>query len=174
MGVVGVLPHVTRAPTEVFSILICFLSRPVCLGYETSRDICVFWSDKLISNFNAFNNIKITLRVYMGTSGTRSLSGLYTVVCVREGKGGTCLGPPFATVMCKVPCFQRGPTATAMHNWATLLSNGPPTAVVLCKYLAFKGAQVTVMHFSFKATPNFIDFYCFIYQFGGSEVSLEC
>jgi len=26
----------------------------------------------------------------------RSLSGLYTVVCFREGKRGTCLGHPFA------------------------------------------------------------------------------
>ena len=40
-------------------------------------------------------------------SRIRSLSGLYTVVCLSEGKRGTCLGPPFATVMCKVPCFQR-------------------------------------------------------------------
>jgi len=32
-------------------------------------------------------------------SHTRSLSGLYTVVCLSEGKRGTCLGPPFATVM---------------------------------------------------------------------------
>jgi len=60
-------------------------------------------------------------------SHIRSLSGLYTVVCLREGKRGTCLGPPFANVMCKVAdftfteaqqqlqcisgllCFQRGP-----------------------------------------------------------------
>jgi len=35
-------------------------------------------------------------------SHIRSLSGLYTVVCLREGKRGTCLRPPFATVMCKV------------------------------------------------------------------------
>jgi len=49
-------------------------------------------------------------------SHIRSLSGLYTVVCLRKGKRGTSLGPPFATVMCKVPCFQRGPTATAMHK----------------------------------------------------------
>jgi len=32
-------------------------------------------------------------------SHIRSLSELYTVVCLREGKRGTCLGPPFATVM---------------------------------------------------------------------------
>jgi len=42
---------------------------------------------------------------------------------------------------CKVPCFQRGPTATVIYKWAILLSNGPPTAVVICKYLVFKGAQ---------------------------------
>ena len=68
-------------------------------------------------------DVKITLHcsVYMRTSGEkvrisdeaecvqsvsyshiRSLSGLYTVVCLRKGKRGTCLGPPFATVMCKV------------------------------------------------------------------------
>ena len=40
----------------------------------------------------------------------RSLSGLYTVVCLREGNRGTCLGPLFATLMRKVPCFQTGPT----------------------------------------------------------------
>jgi len=32
-------------------------------------------------------------------SHIRSLSGLYTVVCLREGKRGTYLGAPFATVM---------------------------------------------------------------------------
>jgi len=58
-------------------------------------------------------------------SHIRSLSGLYTVMCLREGKRGTCLGPPFATVMCKVPCFQRVPTATVMYKQATLLSKGP-------------------------------------------------
>ena len=63
--------------------------------------ISVFWSDKLISNFNVFNNIKITLHysVHMRASGEkvcssdeaecvqpvsysyiRSLSGSYTVV----------------------------------------------------------------------------------------------
>jgi len=49
-----------------------FFSRPVCPGYyEKSREVCVFWSDKLISNFNVFNNIKVTLHysVYMRTSG---------------------------------------------------------------------------------------------------------
>ena len=63
-----------------------------------------------------FNNIKITLyySVYMCTSGEkvrisdeaervqsvsyshiRSLSGLCTGVCLKEGKRGTCLGLPF-------------------------------------------------------------------------------
>jgi len=141
------LPHVTRARTEGFFHPCLFFSRHVCLGYyEKSRDICAFRSDKLISNFNVFyNNFTITLyySVYMRTSGVkgrisveaervqsvsyphiRSLSGSYTVVCLREGKQGTCLSPPFATVFVKVPCFQRGPTAT-----------------VICKCLAFKGAQ---------------------------------
>jgi len=46
----------------------------VCLGnYEKLCDICVFSSDKLISNFNVFNNTKITLHysVYMRTSGEK-------------------------------------------------------------------------------------------------------
>ena len=64
-------------------------------------------------------------------SHIRSLSGLYTVVCSREGKRGTSFGPPFATVMCKVAQFKCGPTAIAMYKWATLLSKGPPTAVVM-------------------------------------------
>jgi len=72
--------------------------------YEKSRDIYVF-SDKLISNFNVFNNMQITLHhsVYMRTPGEkarisdeaervqsvsysyiRPLSGLYTVVCLKE------------------------------------------------------------------------------------------
>jgi len=60
-------------------------------------------------------------------SHIRSLSGLYTMVCLREGKRGTCLGPPFATVMCKVAylAFKWGPTVTAMYKWAALLSKGP-------------------------------------------------
>ena len=76
-------------------------------NYKKSREICVYLSDKLISNFNVFNNIKIILHysVYMRTSGEkerisdeaervqsvsyshiRSLSGLYTVMCLKEGK----------------------------------------------------------------------------------------
>ena len=75
------------------------MSRLNC--YEKSREICFFSSDKLIRNFNVFNNIKITLHysIYMRTSDekvhisdeaerlqsvsyshTRSLSVLYTVV----------------------------------------------------------------------------------------------
>jgi len=55
------------------------------------------------------------------------------MVCLREGKRGTCLGPPFVTVMIKVAylAFKWGPTATAMYKWASLLSKGPPTAVVM-------------------------------------------
>jgi len=124
-------------------------SRSVCLGYyEKSREIRAFWSDRLISNFNVFSTIKTTLHcsVYMRTSGEKvcisdeanvfyrfhiliiwSLSGLYTVVCLREGKRGTCLGPPFVTAMCKIAylAFKWDPTATAMYKWATLLSKGP-------------------------------------------------
>jgi len=105
-----------------------FLSRPVGLSYyEKSRDICVFWSDKLINNFNVSSSIKITLHcgVYMRTSGEkvcisdeaervqsvsyshmRSLSGLYAAVyLIREGKRGTYLRPFFGSVMCKVACL---------------------------------------------------------------------
>jgi len=75
----------------------------------------VFGSHKFISNFNVKNNIKITLHycVHMRTSDEKVrisdeaervqsfsnsdiglLLGVYTVVCLREGKRGTCLGPP--------------------------------------------------------------------------------
>ena len=66
-------------------------------------------------------------------SHVRSLSDLYTVVCLREGKRGTCLWPPFATVMCNVAylAFKWSPTATAIYKWATLLAMWPPTAVVM-------------------------------------------
>ena len=95
------------------------------------------------------SNIKITLHysVYMSTSGEkvrlsdevervqsvscshiRSLSLLCTVVCLREGKRGTCLGPPFETVMCKVA------------------------------YVAFKGAQQQLqcisVYFAFKGSQQ--------------------
>jgi len=92
----------------VFSTQVCFFSRRVCLGYyQKSREICAFCNDKLISNFNVFNNIKITLRysVYMRTSGEKvrisdeaervqsvsysdisSPSGLYTVHGVFKGR----------------------------------------------------------------------------------------
>jgi len=81
-----------------------------------------------VSNVNVFNNIKITLHysVCMRTSGEkvrisvvaervqsvsyshiRSLSGLYTVVCLREGKRGTCLAPPsLETVSVKYLAFK--------------------------------------------------------------------
>jgi len=59
-----------------FSTQICFskstwVSR---FDYEKSRSICFFfWSDKFTSNFNVFNNVKITLyySVCMRTSGER-------------------------------------------------------------------------------------------------------
>ena len=71
---------------------------------------------KFIRNFNVFNNMKITwyYSVYMHTWGEKirlfdeaehdesvshshiqSLSKLYTGVCLREGKRGTCLSPSF-------------------------------------------------------------------------------
>ena len=40
---------------------------------------------------------------------------IYTIVCLREDKRGTCLG------MCKVSCFQKGPTVTAMYKYSKLL-----------------------------------------------------
>jgi len=51
---------------------------------------------------------------------------------------------PFATVMCKVPCFQTGPQQQLQFA-NTLLTKGP---------------KVTVMHkhFSFKGPLNFTDF----------------
>jgi len=71
----------------------------------------------------------------------QSVSYSHTEMVFRVMYSGVCLGPPFATVMCKVPCFQKGPTAAVMYYWATLLSKGPPTAVVMCRCLAFKGTQ---------------------------------
>jgi len=89
------------------------------------------------ATLNVLNNVKIALHysVCMRTSGEkvlvsdetdrlqlvsysqiRSLSGLYTVVRLREGKLGTCLGPLFVTVMCKVAMFQRDSTATVLYK----------------------------------------------------------
>jgi len=77
-----------------------------------------------MSNYNVVNDIKITLHysVYMRTSGEkvrisddvervqsvsyshiRSLSGLHTVVCLRESKRGTCLGPPHGITRVNIP-----------------------------------------------------------------------
>jgi len=62
----------TRAPTEGFfpprSAFLVHLRVQVIMKYHM---ISVFLSDKLISNFNVFNNIKITLCVYMRTSGEK-------------------------------------------------------------------------------------------------------
>jgi len=74
----------------------------------------------------------------------KSLSGLYTVVCVFKWRQAMHL--PRAPLCNRnayssLTYFQRGPTAIAMYKWATLLSKGRPTAVVMCKYLAFKRAQ---------------------------------
>jgi len=83
--------------------------------------------DKLTSNFSVFDNIKITLHysVYMSSSGEevrisdeaecvqsvsyshiRSLSGLYTVVCLREEKRGTCIGPHLQLLCIKYLAFK--------------------------------------------------------------------
>ena len=135
----------------------------MCLGLIIKNRVkSVFLSDKLINNFNVFNNTKITLNysVYMCTSGEkvrisneaervqsvsyshiRSLSASYTVMCLREGKRGTCLGPPSATVMRKVPFLQRGPTAPVMHKQATLLSKGPQQQLQCVNTLKQRGPK---------------------------------
>jgi len=130
--VVGVLPDVTRAPTEGFFHTDLFLSWTVCLGYEKSREICVF---EVINSSATSMCWRITLHysVYIRTLGEKvrisdeaervqSVSYSHKVIVrviysgVWESKRGTCLGPPFATQMCKVPCLQRGPTATVMYK----------------------------------------------------------
>jgi len=73
---------VSRNPTEVFFHPDLFFSRPGCVGLivknrvkSVSFDVInsLATSTKLISNFNVFNNIKITLHysVYMRTSGDK-------------------------------------------------------------------------------------------------------
>ena len=171
----------TRARTEVFFHPDLFhLSTCVSRLLWKITWYLYFWSDKLISNFNVFNNVKISLHysVYMHASGEkvrvsdeaervqsvsyshiRSLSGPYAVVCLKEGKRGTCIRPSFSTVMCKVPCSQRNPTATVMHKWSTLLSKVPQQQLQCVKTWLSKGPEVTVMHkhFSSKGHPNFTD-----------------
>jgi len=92
-------------------------------------------------------------------SHMRSLSGLYTVVCLREGKRGTCLGPPFATVYSTL--LSKGPNRNCNVLVGYFAFKGPQqaTAVVMCNLLS-KGPKVTVMHkhFSFKGPPNYTDF----------------
>jgi len=103
--VVGVLSHVTRASTEVlFHPDLFFKSRCVSrFNHEKSREICIFWSHKHISNFSVYKKINVHYSVYMRTSGEkvrisdeaervqsvsysdiRSLPGLYTVVCLKR------------------------------------------------------------------------------------------
>ena len=165
-----------RAHTEGFFHPDLFFSRPVCLGYyEKSRDICVFGSDKLINNFNVSSNIKIALHysVYMRTSGEkvrisdeakrvqsvsyshiRSLSLLYTAVCLREGKRGTCLGPHFATVMCKVAYLAFKGAQQQLECISGLLC----FLVVMCKYLAFKRDQRNCNALFFQRATKFTYF----------------
>jgi len=73
--VVGVFLPVTQSPTVGFSTHICFFSRPGCLCLIINNDFksVFFWSDKIISNFNVFGDIKITLyySVCMRTSGEK-------------------------------------------------------------------------------------------------------
>jgi len=103
------------ATCEFFPLTSVFFSRCGCFGFIMKNHIkSVFFkvinssatSTKFISNINVFNNIKMTLyySVCMHTSGEkihisdeaervqsisyshiRSLSGLYTVMCLREG-----------------------------------------------------------------------------------------
>jgi len=80
-----------------------------------------------MSNFNVFNNIRVTSHhsVFTRTSSEkvrisdeaerfqivsyshiRSLSGLYTVVCLRKGKRSTCLGPTLQLQCVKYLAFE--------------------------------------------------------------------
>ena len=73
---IGVFSHVTQAPTEFFfPPRSAFLGRPGCLGLIIKNRVKsrFFSSDKIISNFNVFDNIKITLycSVRMRTSGEK-------------------------------------------------------------------------------------------------------
>ena len=107
--------------------------KSICVSrfnYEKSREICVFWSDKLINNYNVLNNMKLTLHynVCMRTSGEKvhisdevervqsaSYSHIRSFVRViysgvfKRRQARQLPLAPFATVMHKVPCFQRGP-----------------------------------------------------------------
>ena len=62
-----------QGPHWGFSQPDLFFSRPVCLGEITKNRVKVFGSHNFISNFNVFNNLKITLHysVYMRTSGEK-------------------------------------------------------------------------------------------------------
>ena len=127
--VVGVLPHVNRASHWGFFQPDLYFSRPVCLGLiMTNRVKSVFF--EVINSSATWYQYKDTLHysVYiMRTSGEkvrisdkaeriqsvsyshiRSLSGSYTVVCLRK-QVRHLPRSPFATVRCKVPCFQRNP-----------------------------------------------------------------
>jgi len=131
-------------PGLVFSTHICFFSRPVCLGYyEKSRDIWVFWSGKLISNFNVFNNIKITLHysvyahirwesTHIRWSRTSSIGFIFSYkIIVRVIYSGVFKGR-------QARHSPRAPFATV---WSTLLSKGPNSNCnVLVGFFAFKGA----------------------------------
>ena len=72
----GVFPYVTMLGSHCFFPLrSAFFSRPRCLGLIMKNRVNSFFSssDQFISNFNVFNNTKITLyyNVCMRTSGDK-------------------------------------------------------------------------------------------------------
>jgi len=94
-------------------------------------------------------------------SHIRSLSGLYAVACLREGKRGTCVRSPFAAVMCKVAYLASKGAQQQLQCIIELLcfQRGPQQRLQCANTLLSKGPKVTVMHFTFKGPPNFTDFY---------------
>jgi len=169
-------------PLRVFSNQICFLV-DLCVYGKLWKIvcICVFWSDKLISNISAFNNIKITVHhsVHMRTSGEkirisdevervqsvsyspiRSLPGLYTVLCLTEGKRGTCLGPPLQLLCVKCLAFKGAQQQLSCISSLLCFQRGLQQQLQCGYTLLSKGPKVIVMHkhFSFQGPPNFTVF----------------
>ena len=108
-----------RSPTEGFFHPYLLFSRPVCLGYyEKSRDICVFWSDKPINNFNVSSVILECLyahirweNTHIGWSRTCSIGFIFSYKIIvrviycgvfKERQARHLPRAPFVTVMCKV------------------------------------------------------------------------
>ena len=71
-------------------------------------------------------------------------------VYVREGKRGTCLRSPLATLMCKVPCFQWGQAATLCISRLLCFQRRPLQHLQCVNVLFSKGPKVTVMHKHFS------------------------